>query len=254
MKEKIYHNPNIDLYDIDFDINNRWEELFDEADEGKFDSDKFFDVLKDTHRFIKKYDNSKMIPRSALVLQNILHWFKTSDYYIEDSREFFCATEIAGVECQLLTDGLSKDDSERLYDIEDDICRRWDILFEEIVEEGSFDYDAFRNLAADTYSFIEKYDKEIMIPRSALTLLTILNSFSISAFVNCEGCKKALIAREIADEFGEQMRTGLIYETDERQRRLFVVHAEKTYHVDALNFDLTDVEQERPDWIDDVPF
>ena len=260
MNKEYCNNPNVNMYDIEYNLNIRWAKLFDKASDCKFDSDDFFDVLKDTHRIIKKYDRSKMIPHSALLLQNNLEWFKLSDYYIERLNEYFCATEMAGLENRLLSDGLEEDMDEEwgyMYDIEDDLCRRWELLFEELVEEGSFDNDAFRNLCADTYSFIEKYDKEKMIPRATLKLSSLLNDFSTAFPGNHEKDMKNYMATEIAGEFREQMLKGLICENDKDGNRVFVVDYNLRLRIDALSFDLDKAEKDFPQWVyydDELPF
>ena len=252
MNKKICNNPNVDMYSIDLDLNNRWEELLNDANRGIFIFESFFELVKDTHKYIKNYDNAESIPRSALLLYNLLYRIKDNAYYIDYSGEFYCATQIAGLVCELLTDGFTGIKSANMYNIEDDLCARWELMLQLMAESGAFDYEFFHVLAADTYSFINKYNKKLIVPRATPKLMALLHDFSYACLIRDN--KTADITREIADEFNEQLLSGLVIETDEKQRRLFIVRAEKIYHLDALSFDITEIENERPDSDDDLPF
>lgn len=251
MNEKKYQNPNIDLYNIEFDLNNRWEQMLNDAFEKKFSAVDFYSLCADTHRFIEKYDKSEMIPHSALTLLNLLQEYSQIDYFIENRMDFFYSTVIASFISELLTKGLKDDDLGETEDIEYELLVRWNCLFEDVQEKRIFDEKFFCDLAADTFQFIKKYNKSKMIPRNALLLCVLLRTYGLYSYGYVKGNEKAFVARKIAEEFDKALLSGLNYEITDNLHPIFIIDGCGEFRIDALTFDLTEAAQNCPDWVTD---
>ncbi|MBQ6569490.1 MAG: hypothetical protein IJL87_04465 [Clostridia bacterium] len=246
MSKKTYRNPNIDLYDIEFDLNSRWEQMISDASKGKFRAAVFYSLCDDTHRFIEKYDKSKTVPHSAIALLELLLDYSAGDCYIENCPELDRSPDMAYSLYSLLTDGASDK-----YDIDYELCTRWDRLFEEVCEKRQLDLNFFQSLAADTFRFIKKYDKNKLLPHSALMLSKLMRNYCLNSYGYLKGDREAFVAGEIAAAFYEQLLTGLKCETDDDLRPVLTVEGNGSYQIDALTFDLTEAVKNCPVWVTD---
>ena len=251
MKEKMYHNPNVDLYDIEFDLNNRWERLIDKAHKGKFDVKEFYSLCADTHQFIAKYDKCYMIPKASLVLVELLQEFYDDDWFLEERRDFFYSANYADCLTSLLIDGITENDSTDNYDMDYELCERWDWLFDDVCNDSLFDLKLFQDLAGDTFEYLKEYDKQKMIPHATLKMYSLIRRYAMNSYGYLKGNKEAFVAREIAEAFESQMTRGLKYEIDDDLHPIFIVEGNGKYHIDALSFDLTEAVKNCPEWVTD---
>ena len=247
MSEKTFSNPNIDLYDIEFDLNNRWEQIGEDASNGKFDIKEFYDLCYDTHRFIEKYDKCEMIPRASLVLLDLLHMFFCDDWLLDSRRDFFYCTNHADDLRKMLIWGLEQDveTGELLINcnIEDELIPRWESVCVDFNSTGRLDVAQFREVAADTYKFVKKNQDNKMIHRAVPLLLQTINLGYHPGAV-------AYVAREIASALVETLEEGLTEKTNENGEHVFVVHSGiGEFEINAETFDFSEIVKNAPDWV-----
>ena len=246
MSEKIFSNPNIDLYDIDFDLNNRWEQIDTDAIEGKFDIKEFYNLCYDTHRLIEKYDKCERIPRASLVLSDLLYMFFCDDWVLDSRRDFFLCTNHAGNLREMLIYGLEQDvetDEDTInFDTEYNLIPRWESLCEDFHSTDKLDVERFREVAADTYKLIKKYQDIKMIHRSTPLLLRIIGLGYYNDAVS-------FVADEISRALAEALEDGLTEKTDENGEPVLVVHSvHGDFEVNANTFDFSETVKSVPDW------
>lgn len=121
-----------------------------------------------------------------------------------------------------------------------ELTERWENVNQDLSEEF-FDYDAFRELAADTFKNIFPYHSERTIPKELLELMLAVNSFA-----NCmiggisDECDAAQL---VAKEFCNQLADCWVITDDGISENVFIVEDERGYShcIDTETFDLSEL-------------
>ena len=201
----------------------------------------------DIDRFIEKYDKCERIPRASLVLTELLYMFFCDDWVYDSRRDFVLCTNLAGNLREMLIYGLEQDvetDEDTInFKTEYNLIPRWESLCNNLLNTGKFDVERFREVAADTYKFIKKYQDTKMIHRSTpLLLRTIgLEYYNDAA---------SFVANEISKALYNALEDGLTEKTNEKGEPVLVVRSEiGEFEVNAETFDFSEIVKNVPDRI-----
>lgn len=249
MNEKRFKNLNMDLYNIEFDLNNRWEEEIGNISNEEFNSPKFLSLCADTCRFIEKYDKRKTIPHASVVLLNLLLEYSQNYYNYTDDNYGYCFMRQIPTELySFLAEGISQESTE-VYDVDYNLCKRWEWFFFEVVKKKQFDLAFFQDLAADTFRFVEKYNKKEEMPRPTLKLVQLMRNYGLNCYGYLRGNGEAFVSGEIANTFNEALLTGLNCEIDVNRHPIIHVEGNCKCRIDAFTFELSEAVKNCPNWV-----
>ena len=133
---------------------------------------------------------------------------------------------------------LTKKDREKIYELAD----RWEVVVEQY-EAGQFDYDGYKIIAKDTFSYLERYFVEDVLPMTLVYLLLRINEFAFHPlYISDVGDAAQRVASTFCDVINLFGISGDNYELCPQGKREFIVLGATKYHrIDASTFELTEL-------------